>query len=1282
MDSMEEEATQQATQAVLDPRRIGQQNSGFSDEDLADIICILVPNSNRTRSEAYEVTRESAHHLVGPDSDDDALESLGDDEEIDLDSSSRSRKRDHRKYAIALRFSAQVKEPLMGFTFGRNPARCDICFTNDPARRLSNVHFRIYYNEYGTLMLEDVSTNGTIVGRDLLRGRNDARRLLINGTNIEVLSHVDSNDLKFIVRIPKREGEHADAFNRNRQAYMSRLAALRHNANATITPGNQGPVDLFPAKLPNLPSPRRRERQMPHGIVLPNERTQDNYERIARDWTESERYHRVEKIGQGAFATVYKVTDKYNGVPYAAKELDKRKFMKNGVLDQKVESEMNIMQRVKHPNIVGYIDHMDWDERLLIIIMEYVPGGDLGTLIQQERPLNEDAVRIMARQLIGALGYLHENNITHRDVKPDNILIASQSPFVVKLTDFGLSKMVDSEQTFLTTFCGTLLYCAPEVYNEFEEYDEQGHRNPRNRQRRPRGQRYDHAVDIWSLGGVLFYALTGLPPYPVQAGVSYTELLYMIMTSPLDVTPLIRRGISAKGIDFIRRMLNRRPEQRATVGMLESHPWLGGNGIVDVGESYDTISDDGLDHQASQLSLNDNHDQGEIMDDDPIPEGLSQYYDENEMMGYESEKENYTFGPGAVTQQGPPRLFGEVNVSAIGSSGVIPAERLNLPVSSNSLATTDIVGEYEVRDSFDSEDTPKGKQKSQPDSGPGLRISVLSASQSRQSVSDLNNKTFDVESQDLGGTESIMENLNMRSLAASHFPSHDGSNYFSTSKRKTSYENSDGSQGSSVSHHGGRPVVKRFKSEALTGDSAQPGDSALRDSMTDYSTDAENNDAEEFELLAHIPPVARARSTRQVDEPVNKSTYWTAGDRKSYHLRYPEMTQFQLDAFRAAAAERGEEFAPGGKTPLWDLAMKYFPPTHYEQVVSKTPLDVETVSNASGDNNRGNRGDEIPPTAHSRPSSPDIPDTLVPAHHLIPPNPQGKRIVASLTSTPQSTIPNITLHITESVLSWGRGPENTRQHFPSSETKVPKYAFKILLYKPGYDPSRDFRPWNQNLSRTPGAEGAYDFYVSTKSTRGIHVNDHPLRSHDAKNPASPSRYWMRLHDGDRIVAWVWEDLRKPDTPRTELEFRCAWGGSSRPRPHPAGGSSTPALVDEATARKLDELLAKAERRVKLSDEHDFKIAEAEIDRNERAEDAAGERERSRVFEARRQEARRWLAEKRGRKSESRSRKGSPALSSVGGGRGSPAPAPGGGGMVGMKTVAVRGRGNAAAPEGE
>ena len=69
---------------------------------------------------------------------------------------------------------------------------------------------------------------------------------------------------------------------------------------------------------------------------------------LPKPWTGSNKYNRVCEIGRGAFATVHKVTMKLTGHPYAAKELDKRKFMKNGVLDQKVENEMRIMQKIKH----------------------------------------------------------------------------------------------------------------------------------------------------------------------------------------------------------------------------------------------------------------------------------------------------------------------------------------------------------------------------------------------------------------------------------------------------------------------------------------------------------------------------------------------------------------------------------------------------------------------------------------------------------------------------------------------------------------------------------------------------------------------------------------------------------------------------------------------------------------------------------------------------------------------------------------------------------------------
>jgi serine/threonine protein kinase len=224
--------------------------------------------------------------------------------------------------------------------------------------------------------------------------------------------------------------------------------------------------------------------------------------------------------------------------------------------------------------------------------MEFVGGGDLGNLITGHGPLSESGTETIARQLLNAIGYLHSMNIIHRDVKPDNILIDSLDPFVVKLTDFGLSKMVDNEQTFLQTFCGTLLYCAPEVYSEYAEYDDRGRRHPRNRRlRQATGQRYDHAVDIWSLGGVLFYALTGKPPFPARNGASHSELLHQIMTKPLDISPLLEAGVTEEGINFLRRMLDRQPKSRATVESLQKHLWISGS-FTTVAHAFEEISEE------------------------------------------------------------------------------------------------------------------------------------------------------------------------------------------------------------------------------------------------------------------------------------------------------------------------------------------------------------------------------------------------------------------------------------------------------------------------------------------------------------------------------------------------------------------------------------------------------------------------------------------------------------------------------------------------------------------
>lgn len=164
------------------------------------------------------------------------------------------------QYALALRFSARVKDPLQGFTFGRNQTRCDVCFAHDPMRRLSNVHFRIYLNEYGVLMLEDLSTNGTVVNKQLLASRKGresgevTRMMLNNGDEIKVLLHKGRNDIKFIVRIPRREGEYEVAWREKLKAYLERLEVVGiGDANATIGPGPEGHVCFFFLFFPPIP---------------------------------------------------------------------------------------------------------------------------------------------------------------------------------------------------------------------------------------------------------------------------------------------------------------------------------------------------------------------------------------------------------------------------------------------------------------------------------------------------------------------------------------------------------------------------------------------------------------------------------------------------------------------------------------------------------------------------------------------------------------------------------------------------------------------------------------------------------------------------------------------------------------------------------------------------------------------------------------------------------------------------------------------------------------------
>lgn len=340
----------EATQNVLDPRRVGKQNSGFSDEDISDIICVLYPHSDSARIELERLVNENSPHIIGKDEADGVEPDYALEDQAGRFLANPGGSGSH---AIILRLSSQLKNPAAGFVFGRNPMRCDVVFVNDPLKRVSNIHFRIYVNEYGTVMIEDQSTNGTIVDGNLLashpsaKGRSDppiTRWVLSSGSIIKVYLHQEARDLTFRVRIPRRDNEYDQAYTDKVEDFFTRHGIKR--TNETITPGPGGHVDLF--KLPAQNQFKREETDdITHQVSHKSQKRREGN----REWTGSGKYNRIASIGKGAFAVVHRVTSKYDGLPYAAKEIEKRRFIKNGVLDQKVENEMKIMQRVQHVSL-------------------------------------------------------------------------------------------------------------------------------------------------------------------------------------------------------------------------------------------------------------------------------------------------------------------------------------------------------------------------------------------------------------------------------------------------------------------------------------------------------------------------------------------------------------------------------------------------------------------------------------------------------------------------------------------------------------------------------------------------------------------------------------------------------------------------------------------------------------------------------------------------------------------------------------------------------------------
>ncbi|KAK4081664.1 uncharacterized protein Triagg1_2405 [Trichoderma aggressivum f. europaeum] len=203
---------------------------------ISDIICVLYPHSEIAGNEVQQLAMNGSPYIISKNE----VDSFGKDEvdsfiaNKDLEDHPSLFEPDttsHGDHAILLRLSSQTKNPAAGFSFGRHPLRCDVAFVNDPLRRISNIHFRIYVTKYGMVMIEDMSTNGTFINQNLLtfHSKSSEKRPISQGLSsgdiISLRLPDGSNDLSFRVQIPHRDDEQEEAYAHRVEKYLAPYAS-------------------------------------------------------------------------------------------------------------------------------------------------------------------------------------------------------------------------------------------------------------------------------------------------------------------------------------------------------------------------------------------------------------------------------------------------------------------------------------------------------------------------------------------------------------------------------------------------------------------------------------------------------------------------------------------------------------------------------------------------------------------------------------------------------------------------------------------------------------------------------------------------------------------------------------------------------------------------------------------------------------------------------------------------------------------------------------------------
>ena len=266
------------------------------------------------------------------------------------------------------------------------------------------------------------------------------------------------------------------------------------------------------------------------------------------------KYGRI--IGRGAFGKVNIGLNVLTGRIVAIKSFNKNNILSENA-KKKILYETNLMRSLFHPSVTKILETFE-SEKYMLIIMEYISGGNLQNFVKKRRKLCEKTSKILFRQIIQGIKYIHSKGIVHRDIKLENILLDLNN--IIKICDFGVGKLI-KPNTILKDQCGTPVYMAPEIL---------------------KGEGYHgFPVDIWSAGVALYIMLSGALPFNKSKD---HDLEYAILnTNPKEIP-----DISQEAKNLLKNILEKDPKKRYTEDQILEHPWLNDNNDED---SYDYNSD-------------------------------------------------------------------------------------------------------------------------------------------------------------------------------------------------------------------------------------------------------------------------------------------------------------------------------------------------------------------------------------------------------------------------------------------------------------------------------------------------------------------------------------------------------------------------------------------------------------------------------------------------------------------------------------------------------------------